>query len=196
MKIERFVCGSLEANGYVVYQKDGGACYIIDPGYKAELYRQFVRLHELKPKAILLTHTHSDHSGKAAALAEDFGCPVLAHREEADYYDGRIDDFLEDGKPLDLDGETLMVLHSPGHTAGGLCFYSGKNRAAFTGDTIFNVDTGYTHFAGGSAARMKETIKNVVDKWDNGVTIYPGHGDPASMKYVREHNAEFNDYLK
>jgi len=200
MNIERIVCGSLEANCYIIYRKDGGAAYIIDPGYDVDRTRDFVKRRKLGVKAVLLTHTHYDHSGKAGALAGFFGVDVCAQREELDHYKDKagglsVSRLFEGGETLDLDGEEIDVLHTPGHTAGGLCYYSEKSRVAFTGDTIFNVDLGYTHFAGGSAARMKESLRNVVDKWGNDVKIYPGHGDPATMKYVREVNREFLDMV-
>ncbi|MDR3363876.1 MAG: MBL fold metallo-hydrolase [Clostridiales Family XIII bacterium] len=193
MNIERIIEGALEANGYVLWQKDGGEAYVIDPGYAASRYTKFAKAHALRPKAILLTHTHHDHAGKAAHLAEAFGCPVMAQREELDYYKGRVDEILEGGERLDLGGEQIDVLHTPGHTAGGLCFYSAKSRVAFTGDTVFNVDIGYTHFAGGSAERMKNSLREVVGKWADGITIHPGHGDPATMKAVREINRDYID---
>jgi len=199
MNIERIVCGSLEANCYIIYQKDGGHAYIIDPGYDIKRTRDFIEAHKLKVKAILLTHMHPDHFNKANALGEYFGADVCAHREELDFYRdaGRalIDILFEGGETLDLDGESILVLHTPGHTAGGLCYYSEKSRVAFTGDTIFNVDLGYTHFPGGSPERMKQSLINVVDKWGDNVTIYPGHGDPATMSYVREVNLEFLDMV-
>ena len=197
MKIERIVCGSLEANCYIIYRKDGGAAYIIDPGYDLKRTQDFVKAHSLSVKAILLTHAHPDHAGKAQALAGYFGVEVCAQREELDhaYCKYSIDRLFEGGETLDLDGEIIDVLHTPGHSAGGLCYYSKNSRIAFTGDTIFNVDLGYTHFPGGSPERMKHSLKTVVDKWNDDVTIYPGHGDPATMKYVRGANREFLDMI-
>ena len=203
MNIERIVCGPLEANCYIIYIRDGGSAYIIDPGYDIKRTQDFVKEHKLNVKAILLTHSHRDHSGKADALAGYYGVKVCAQREELDYYDGNtnrlfgsnVDELFEGGEKIDLDDEIIDVLHTPGHSAGSLCFYSEKSRTAFTGDTVFNVDLGYTHFPGGSAARMKESLRNTVNKWSNGTTIYPGHGDPATMKYVRANNQEFIDMI-
>jgi glyoxylase-like metal-dependent hydrolase (beta-lactamase superfamily II) len=203
MNIERIVEGPLEANCYIIYREDGGPAYIIDPGYDVKRTQDFIKARGLNVKAILLTHTHRDHSGKADALAEHYSVDVCAQREELDYHRGNKDRMFgsnvgrlfDGGETLDLGGEKIDVLHTPGHTAGGVCYYSEKSRASFTGDTIFNVDLGYTHFPGGSAERMKDSLKNVVDKWGNDVTIYPGHGDPATMKYVREVNKEFLDII-
>jgi len=195
MNIERIVRGSLAENCYIIYRKDGGAAYVIDPGYDTGYVQSFVNGRRLMVKAILLTHMHPDHSGKANALADYFDAEICAHREDLDFFKGRADRLFEGGEVLDLDGEAIDVLHTPGHSAGSLCYYSEKSRAAFTGDTIFNVDLGYTHFKGGSAERMKTSLKTVVNKWGNDVTIYPGHGDPATMKYVREVNSEFLEMI-
>ena len=199
MKIERIVCGSLEANCYIIYKKDGGSAYIIDPGYDIKQTQDFIKAHELSVKAILLTHIHHDHSGKAAALSEYYNVDVCAQREELDYDHfkgkGYATLLFEGGETLDLDGDIINVFHTPGHSAGGVCYYSEKSRVAFTGDTIFNVDLGYTHFKGGSHERMKNSLNTVVNKWGNDVTIYPGHGDPATMKSVREVNREFLDMI-
>lgn len=196
MEIKRIVEGSLEANCYIIYRRDGGSAYIIDPGYDVRRTRSFISEHGLSPKAVLLTHTHHDHAGKAEGLANEFKCDICAGRAELDYYRGRVDVLFDGGETLDLDGEEIKVFATPGHSAGGVCYYSEKSSLVFTGDTIFDVDLGYTHFPGGSAKRMRESLRNVIDKFGNGVIIYPGHGDSASMKTVREINAEFNEALK
>ena len=66
-----------------------------------------------------------------------------------------------------------------------------RDRICFTGDTIFNVDLGRTDLDDGSYEEMVSSIMNVIDKWENDITIYPGHGDPATMKKVRKINLEF-----
>ena len=192
MKIERFMGGALEANGYIIYHHEKGQGYIIDPGYNADRYKKFVNGHDLKVKGILLTHHHYDHVGAVEKLAGDLDCPVYMHRGDLPMYKGSVDNVLEGGERLTFDDEDILVIHTPGHTKGGVCYFSEKNRVVFTGDTIFNVDIGRTDLSGdGEPYVMKDTMNDVINKWDNDIVIYPGHGDSANMKYVRRHNSEF-----
>ena len=106
---------------------------------------------------------------------------------------------LEDGDVLETVGGKgspsgnvkLVVIHTPGHTKGGICLMAERDRVCFTGDTIFNADLGRTDLNDGSYEEMADSILNVVNKWGNDLTIYPGHGDPATMKTVRKINLEF-----
>lgn len=191
MNIERIVGGSLEANGYIIYHKDGGDCYIIDPGYTSRVYIAFVNAHNLNPLAILLTHLHSDHVGASEALADAFECPIFIHEDDGFVYKGRVDRMLKDGDILPFEDENIAVIHTPGHTAGGVCFFLNKQRKVFTGDTIFDTDLGRSDLAGGSEDALIASVKNVIDKWSNDIIIYPGHDGHATMKFVREHNEEF-----
>lgn len=195
MKIKRIIGGNLESNGYVIYDEEGGEGYIIDPGYQGE---KFVKLAEslgLKLKGILLTHHHYDHVGGVDKIKEMTDAPLYLHREDCDMYRKPVDVVLEDGDKLLLGEEEILVIHTPGHTKGGVCYYSEKSKLAFTGDTIFNVDLGRTDLGDGSEQEMINSIKNIIDKWSNEITIYPGHGDHCSMKYVRQHNQEFLDIV-
>lgn len=196
MKIKRFIGGSLEANGYVIYHKDGGECYIIDPGYNPKVFIGFVMEKAFYVKGILLTHHHHDHVGAVAKIRSDLQCSVFMHRADIGNFNGHVDVPLDDGDILTLDSEKIEVLHTPGHTMGGVCFYSKESKVVFTGDTIFNVDIGRTDFSDSDPYAMKDSMINVVNKWGNDITIYPGHGDPATMKYVRNRNWEFIDALE
>ena len=195
MKIKRFIGGILESNGYVIYQKEEGSCLIIDPGYSSKVFIGFVKEHGLKVKGILLTHYHSDHVGAVTKIKDEFGCPVYMHRCDCDLYRRPVDVYMEDGDVIDLDGESIRVINTPGHTRGSVCFFSQKSRLAFTGDTIFNVDLGRTDLESGSEEEMRSSIKDIIDKWGNDITIYPGHGDGCTMKTVRKINREFLDIV-
>jgi glyoxylase-like metal-dependent hydrolase (beta-lactamase superfamily II) len=191
MKIERIIGGNLEANGYVIHNGMGKEGWIIDPGYSAGRYRRLTTDLKLLIRGILLTHHHYDHVGAVAVLRNDLNCPVYLHREDLPWYKEVYDTVLEGGEVFLLGDEEIKVLHTPGHTAGGVCYYLERSRVAFTGDTVFNVDLGRTDLPGGSEAQMRRSLIEVVNRWANDVTIYPGHGDPCTMKYVREVNGEF-----
>jgi len=196
MVIKRLVGGTLSGNGYIVYKKEGGDCFIIDPGYSPEKFIKAVKELKLHVRGILLTHHHYDHVGGVKKIREAKDCPVYLHREDADMYRDSVDVLLEDGYELAFDDEKIKVLHTPGHTAGSVCYYVEKYKTAFTGDTIFNVDLGRTDMKDGSPRKMEESIRNVVNLWDNEVMIHPGHGDPCNMKFVRKVNREFLDIVK
>ena len=191
MKIKRFVGGTLESNGYILFQKNGTKCYVIDPGYEPKKFIQYIKEQDLQLEGIILTHLHHDHTGAAQAVSDAFDCPIYMHEDDAFVYRGRVDKRLQDGDAFDLEGETLNILHTPGHTRGSICIYSETSKVCFTGDTIFDTDLGRTDLDGGSEADLCWTIRNVVDQWDNQITIYPGHDGSCNMKFVRANNPEF-----
>lgn len=195
MKIKRYIGGMLESNGYVIYQREEGSCYVIDPGYTAKNFAGFIEENRLNLQGILLTHHHYDHMGAVEKLRAIYPCPVYMHRADMDRYKGMVDHPLEDGDVIMLEDEAIQVIHTPGHTAGGVCFFSEKSKLAFTGDTIFNVDLGRTDLEDGSESDMIRSCREIIDTWSNEIYIYPGHGDGCSMKKVRSINQEFLDIV-
>ncbi|MEA4987915.1 MAG: MBL fold metallo-hydrolase [Anaerovorax sp.] len=195
MKIKRFIGGNLESNGYVLYDKEGGEAFIIDPGYLPERFLKACSSFKLTVKGILLTHHHYDHVGAVERLKKEWDCNVYLHWKDMEYYKRTVDVMLEDGEVLLLGNEELHVIHTPGHTHGSVCFFSKKSKCVFTGDTIFNIDLGRTDLEDGSEVEMRHSIRNIISNWSNDITIYPGHGDSATMKYVRAHNREYLDLV-
>lgn len=195
MKIKRLIGGNLESNGYVIYDREQGECFVVDPGYNGDKFVKIIQDLGLQMKGILLTHHHYDHVGGVDKIKEMTDCPVMIHRDDADMYKKAVDVLLENGDILDLGQEKIQVIHTPGHTKGGVCFYSEQSKLAFTGDTIFNVDLGRTDLSDGSPSEMEHSIKEIINQWSNEITIYPGHGDSCNMKYVRKHNQEFLDIV-
>jgi glyoxylase-like metal-dependent hydrolase (beta-lactamase superfamily II) len=195
MEIMRFVGGNLESNGYIVFGKGGDACYIIDPGYSGEKFLRGAEDAGLRILGILLTHCHYDHVGGVQKIKAAANCPVLMHKDDADGYKGAVDVLLYGGESFPVGGESLHVLHTPGHTRGSVCFYSQRGRVAFTGDTIFNTDLGRTDLAGGSAAAMERSVRETAGTWPDDAMLYPGHGDPCNMRFVRIHNGEYLEIM-
>lgn len=196
MKIKRFVGGSLQSNGYIISKKDGGSCYIIDPGYEPDRFVRYTRENRLDPKGVILTHHHHDHTGGAAKTADELGCPVMMSFEDSLMYRGEVDLFLSGGQYLELDGEKLLIQMTPGHTKGSLCIIGEKSRAVFSGDTIFDTDLGRTDLSDGSLADMMRSCAEVINMWPDDYMVYPGHDGSASMKMIRKYNTEFLQMLK
>lgn len=196
MKIKRFTGGNLDNNGYVIYQKSGGSCYIIDPGFNPDRFLKFIKEEKLSLKGILLTHHHYDHTGGVQKIKDHTDCPVYIHREDMYICSIEADFAMEDGDVFYLDGEEIKVLHTPGHTMGGVCFFSEKSKCAFTGDTIFDTDLGRTDLKDGDYRLMEKSCREVINKWGNDIEIYPGHEGSSNMKFVRKLNLEFLEAIK
>jgi glyoxylase-like metal-dependent hydrolase (beta-lactamase superfamily II) len=195
MEIKRFVGGNVESNGYIIFEKGDDACYIVDPGYIGEKFLRAAAEAGLQIRGILLTHHHFDHVGGVQKIQSSVACPVYMHRNDAGPYKGRVDELLSGGESIPLRDESLIVLHTPGHTRGSVCFYSERGKAVFTGDTIFNVDLGRTDLGDGSASAMEHSIRETVSAWPNDTMLYPGHGDPCNMRFVRIHNGEYLEIM-
>ena len=196
LKIKRFVGGTLESNCYIIRTTNGSSCFIIDPGYEPQRIIDFVKKEGLNAEGVLLTHHHHDHVGAAAKVAYALECPVMIHETDAYYYKGQADRLLRDGEELNLDGEILRVINTPGHTAGSVCFLSEKSKVVFSGDTIFDTDLGRTDLADGSPAEMLRSCRDIIDLWSNEYTVYPGHDGHATMKQIRVYNKEFLSCLE
>jgi hydroxyacylglutathione hydrolase len=195
MKIKRFISKILESNGYVIFSGRGGSCYLIDPAAKNTKFLDFIEENELQLKGILLTHNHYDHIAAVKKLVAKTNCPVYIHN--SDLPDFRYEAIpFEDGAAFDLDGETITAVNTPGHTRGSVCYVCPESNCVFTGDTVFVIDLGRTDLPEGSPQEMKNTIRNIVSRWDDDVVIYPGHGESGTMKRVREINTEYKEALE
>ena len=197
MNIRRIIAGELEANCYIIHDEGHKEAFMIDPGYDAWRYVDAVREDGLELAGILLTHYHSDHTGAVDGVLAEMKAPVYIHELDRDIEAtyAKPDVLLHDGDVLSLGDSHIRVIHTPGHSRGGACYYIIEDDIAFTGDTIFNVDLGATMFKGGSFADMKRSCREIIDKWDDDVFIYPGHGDGCTMRWVREHNTEFLEMI-
>lgn len=191
MVVKTVITGFLRENSYIVHEKGGKHCYIIDPGQDSTEYEDYIDENNLKVKGILLTHHHYDHIGGVSTLKEVFSCPDYIGEEEGNYYTIKADFYIKDREELLLDSKSLKAILTKGHTQGSLCFLAQNEKICFTGDTVFNVDLGRTDLMGGSYLDMKNSIRNIVDKWEDDIVIYPGHGDSCLMEFVRSNNQEY-----
>ena len=203
MKIEQYCVGQVGTNCYFAINDETKEMLVIDPGDSADMLTEKIRQKGLKPQAVLLTHGHFDHAMAAEELAGNFGIKIYAHEAEKDTLEqpklnvsamiGRRDSyhadvFVKDGDVLKLAGMELKVLHTPGHTQGGCCYYLEAEKILFSGDTLFCQSVGRTDFPGGSMSQIVRSIKEKLMALPDEVKVFPGHMDVTTIGMERAHN--------
>lgn len=206
MKIDCLVLGEYETNCYVVRSGEAASdCLVVDPGLGAEELIAFLDERKMTAVAAVLTHGHIDHIAGLAALHRSFpDIKVFIHALDAEMLAkpvanlsglmGRAfaaepaDILLEDGDWIEQAGVRLQVLHTPGHTPGGLCLYSSGGGVVFTDDALFAESIGRTDFPGGSMSRLVRSIKEKLWVLPDETLVYPGHGPSTTIAREKAHN--------
>jgi len=203
MEIGMLTVGPVATNCYVINKEGSSDCLVIDPGEEAGKIYNFIEKRGLKCQGILLTHGHFDHIGGVAELAALTGAKVYAYEGEKDLmmdpvmnggamwgFDVAVEPeiLFRDKQNLDLAGLSLQVIHTPGHTRGGVCFYSKEDKALFCGDTLFCESVGRTDLPTGNMREILESLREVLLKLPGDVVAYPGHGPETTIEYERANN--------
>lgn len=200
MQVNVLPVGMLQTNCYILSAADNTAV-IVDPGDESERIERFVKSHDLTVKAIWLTHGHFDHIEAVLPLKEVFSCPVIACNAEqsllADpmlnlsghFTDKKIslaaDVYYEDNDTFTFGGETVTVLHTPGHTVGSCCYLLGS--LLFSGDTLFSCSIGRTDFPTGDMVVMQASLDRLA-ALEGDFTVYSGHGPITTLETERQQN--------
>lgn len=195
MNIKCLPLGAYQTNCYLVWQENSSSVAVIDPGYSPELVLEKVKALGKTVEAILLTHGHFDHVGGVRKIAEQTGCKVYIHPQEAslpeDFTAGPLffTHTYSEGDAVAVAGLSLQALSTPGHTPGSVCLLA--EDAIFAGDTLFASSCGRTDFPGGSWLEMQKSLKRLGGFTKN-YKIFPGHGPDTDLLTEKQENP----YLK
>lgn len=207
MICESLAVGPLEVNCFILGCEETRQGVIVDAGGDAEEIIAAVERLELAIVHIINTHGHFDHIGANRAVKERFGADLLIHNADVPML-GRAadiaraygipgensppaDTFLADGMEISFGKQRMTVLHTPGHTPGGCCFYIEAEKKVITGDTLFADSIGRTDLPGGSHPQLLESVRAKLFTLPDDVVAYPGHGPETTIG----HEKRFNPYF-
>jgi hydroxyacylglutathione hydrolase len=187
--LRKLVVGPYQANCYILGDKETGEGLVIDPG--DEVFRIVKEISHLglTVRYILMTHGHIDHVGGAKELKEITKAPVWIHPLDAGGLGFRQDGDLVEGQEIVVGLYTLRVIHTPGHSPGGICLYT--SGAVFTGDTLFAGSIGRTDFPGGNHHQLIQGVIQKIFPLGDDVRVYPGHGPSTTIERERKANPFF-----
>ncbi len=203
MKIERFVTGIISTNCYLAMNEETRQTVVIDPAACPKKMLEYIQEQELEIVGILLTHGHFDHIMGIDGFLEKFKVPVYVHEAEEEtmndptlnlsisYTNGYTfskAQYLRDGQVLQLAGMEFQVIHTPGHTPGGCCYYVEDASVLFSGDTLFQCSIGRTDFPNSSTAELVHSVREKLFLLPEETKVYPGHMGETMIGYEKKHN--------
>ncbi|MBO6030661.1 MAG: MBL fold metallo-hydrolase [Prevotella sp.] len=213
LNIKTFTCNMLSENCYVV-SDETNECVVIDCGAyypeEAQAIINYIRKQQLTPRHLLCTHGHFDHCMGNGYIFKAFGLKPEVHQddnflmEKMERQTGEIlgipirldvppvDHYLTDNDSITFGTHTLQILHTPGHTPGGIVFYEANEHIAFSGDTLFRMSIGRTDFERGSYEDMISSLQLLAQQLPAETTIYPGHGPLTTIA----DEIRYNPYMR
>ena len=202
MIVKTLAVGPIMANCHILGCETTNEAAVIDPGDEADRILQTLAKSELTVKLILNTHGHFDHVGGNRRLKEVTGAPLMIHEFDAPMLESLSqsaaawgmradnspapDKFLEDGDTVAFGTLSLSVIHTPGHTRGGVSFHT--DGAVFVGDTLFAGSIGRTDFPGGDYDTLIASIQKKLFPLGDDVVVYTGHGPETSIGHEKRSN--------
>ena len=203
LQVKPLIVGPLFSNCYIVWDEDKKEGAVIDPGEDANNILKVINELGIKIKYILATHGHFDHVGGVAKLRKELSVEFLAHKgdfffiEDGKNAAGRWgfdieqppkpDRFIEDGDIIQVGNFKLEVLHTPGHSPGGVSFLN--DNMVFAGDTLFQGSIGRTDFRKGSFEDLSNSIKTRLYTLPDNTIVYTGHGPITTIGDEKKYNA-------
>ena len=201
LTIQSFAVMPFDENCYVVSDETGEGV-VIDPGGMETAVLAYLREARISVKAVLNTHGHCDHIGADDAIRDATNAPLYIHAEDAEMLTDMkknlaafmgfrsvarpAEHLLSEGDKIAFGQSEFQVLHTPGHTKGGVCFVG--DGAVFTGDTLFAGSIGRSDFPGGSEVELIGNIKKKLLALPDDMKVYAGHGPSSEIGWERTHN--------
>lgn len=202
MIIKKVVVGPFASNCYIVGSEATKEGMIVDPGAEADEILKAVKGLELDIKIIVITHGHIDHIDALKEVREATGAEVAIHTGDGAFFQKRPltsmhgtsypvlsppERWLKGGESIDFDDMHFLVLHTPGHSPGGICL-SGHG-VVFSGDTLFNYGIGRYDLPGGSYSQLMNSIHTKLMVLPDETIVYPGHGPQTTIGAERRGNS-------
>ena len=200
MRVQRLEVGPLAVNCYLLCE--GGTALAVDPGGDAETIAKALKEQDLDLEAIVCTHGHFDHVGGCRGLMEATGADLLIHPADRQLLESAPEHamafglqmaeqpsptgLLHDGQLLHAGGAGFRVLHTPGHSPGGICLLG--EGLLLSGDLLFAGSVGRTDLPGGSMDLLLRSVSRVLQGLDDEVRILPGHGQTTTVGRERRAN--------
>ncbi|MDR3112355.1 MAG: MBL fold metallo-hydrolase [Elusimicrobiota bacterium] len=206
VKVKKVISGALEVNCYIVYDDESLKAALIDPGESGSKVIAEIKKERLEPEILINTHGHFDHIYSDDQIRKEFKIPLAVFKDEvemlADPYKNASKphtDFalsvknpkilFEDNQEFKLSFTAFKVIHTPGHSEGGICLLF--NNFLITGDTLFAGNIGRTDLPGGNIEKMRQSLAKI-KKLRPDITVYPGHSSQTTLANEFCHNP----YLK
>lgn len=198
MILHQFVVGSMAVCSYIVGCEETKKAAIVDPGGDEDLLLAEIEKLGLTVEYIIATHGHPDHVCGNRKIQEATGAKIIMHTADVDFFDKpevkeyfsmlglepspAVDIKVNGGDEIHIGQVTLQVIHTPGHTPGGICLYNAPN--IITGDTLFVGGLGRTDFPGGSHEDLLESIRKRLLTLPPETVVWPGHGYGGSQSTI------------
>ena len=202
MIIKTFVEPPIDNNNYLIVDEKTKEAALIDCSSIDERIDEEIEKQGANLKYILLTHGHFDHIAGIRPNRFKNNPQIVKHKADSDWLNNanqylpmfgmpeitipKVDVFVDDGDTIQLGSLEIKVLHTPGHTQGGVCYLVDGN--LFSGDTIFREAVGRCDLEGGNFNQIVESIENKIFTLPPETLIYPGHGNITSVEWEKEHN--------
>lgn len=201
MEIKTVITGNIEENCHLIWDENK-RCLVIDPGDDCNRILKAISENHLTVEKIVLTHGHYDHVGAVNELKKATGATVIAHLEEKelilnpelslaryispDFAVPQVDSYVKEGDVISVGELSFTVMHTPGHTRGGMCLYG--HGVLFSGDTVFYGTLGRWDFPTGDLSKLAHSIIKRIFSLPDETVIYSGHGPKTTVGMEKKQN--------